>query len=232
MPCAKPSDCAPCSKCPDSAAPVMPRCDVALTDGSYSNTTIVVEDGCIVSVTQGMPLLYQPDNNCAPGGTGGAGEGGLQGPQGPPGTNATVQIGTVTALPSNALPTVVNVGTTTNAILNIGIPGGEDGAPGADAGGGADSTEAGIQLVNGLIVEPLPPMWPPVLGLSISPVVGTGVLLTATKNDANGLVTVELDVEGLILWVQNEVVGLQNQINTQQLTIDNHESRITVLEPP
>ena len=70
MACAKPSDCAPCSKCPDSPAPVMPRCDILLNDGVYANATVVVENGCIIEVLQGIPLLYQPDNNCAGAGGG------------------------------------------------------------------------------------------------------------------------------------------------------------------
>ena len=46
------------------------------------------------------------------------------GPQGPAGT---ISIGNVTSLPNGSTPTVVNVGTSTNAILDIAIPVGLDG---------------------------------------------------------------------------------------------------------
>lgn len=223
MACAKPSDCAPCSKCPDSPAPVMPRCDVVLADGSYSNATVVVEDGCIISVTQGVPLVYQPDNNCA--GTGGTGGGGdsLPGDQGIPGEAATIQIGSVTSLAFGAQPTVENVGTPTHAILNIGIPRGDDGNDATLPSNGADSNAAGINLVNGMITEPLPPAWPPILDIIPQPVIGTGASLTFVKG-ADGIMAVELDISGLITWFNNEIDSLQ-------ATINNHEARIAALEP-
>jgi len=57
------------------------------------------------------------------------------GPQGPKGDTgatgaaATLTAGTATTLPYGATPTVTNVGTTSNAIFNFGIP---QGAPGGD----------------------------------------------------------------------------------------------------
>jgi len=51
---------------------------------------------------------------------------GPQGPQGPQGFAATVTIGTVTSVASDQPATVVNVGTSTNAILDFNIPKGED----------------------------------------------------------------------------------------------------------
>lgn len=57
------------------------------------------------------------------------------GTQGQPGENATIAVGNVTTLDPSDSATVENVGTTTNAILDFGIPRGEQGiqgVPGAD----------------------------------------------------------------------------------------------------
>ena len=229
MACAKPSDCAPCSKCPDSPAPVLPRCDVVLNDGVYANATVYIENGCIVLVQQGQPLLYQPDINCAGAVGGGGGGGGLQGEQGPAGQAATIQIGTVTSLPPGSAPTVVNVGTPNAAILNIGIPRGADGDDGAPPGG-ATSSEGGIVLQQGAIQTPLPPSWPPVLEIVPNPVQGAGVSWAFTKNPANGVVLADLDITGLITWFENELSVLADQNIAQQTTIDDLVARVTALE--
>lgn len=68
-----------------------------------------------------------------PGETGPQGEQGVQGEpgeDGEDGANATITIGTVTSLNYDDAPTVTNVGTATNAILNWGIPAGEPGEQG------------------------------------------------------------------------------------------------------
>ena len=62
-----------------------------------------------------------------------AGPRGGTGPQGPAGQAATVEVGTVTTLPAGSQATVTNSGTAQEAVLNFGIPQGEDGAGG---GGG------------------------------------------------------------------------------------------------
>lgn len=233
MACAKPSDCAPCSKCPDSPAPVMPRCDVVLNDGSYENATVVVEGGCIISVTQGVPLLYQPDNNCAGAGGGGSGPGvSLPGDQGEPGEAATIQIGSVTSIAPDAAPVIENVGTPNHAILNFAIPRGEAGADAELPTGGATTNMAGILLANGQVMNPLPPTWPPVLEIVPLPVVGAGVSLNATKDPANGVVQVELDVQGLIDFFTNEINILTLAKNAQQLQIDDLLTRVAALETP
>lgn len=229
MACAKPSDCAPCSKCPEPVAPVMPRCDVVLNDGVYTNATVSVEGGCIVSVVQGTPLLYQPDNNCAgTGGTGGEGSG-LPGEPGPPGQAATIQIGTVTSLPAGAAPTVTNVGTPNAAILNIGIPRGADGEDGAPPGG-ASSTDGGIILDDGAIKSPLPVAWPPVLDVLAGPPVGAGITWSFTKNPANGLITAAIDVSALITTFNNQITALTDEIDAQQLQINDLITRVEALE--
>ena len=55
----------------------------------------------------------------------------VRGPTGPAGPGATITIGTVTTLPPGSAATVTNTGTSTNAILNFGIPQGPTGPAGA-----------------------------------------------------------------------------------------------------
>lgn len=59
------------------------------------------------------------------------GETGAQGLKGDKGDAATITVGTVTTLPAGSNATVTNSGTSTNAILNFGIPKGQDGSGGA-----------------------------------------------------------------------------------------------------
>ena len=83
--------------------------------------------------------------------TGPKGDTGNIGPQGPAGTNgvdgaaATIQVGTVTSLPSTATPTVTNSGTTSAATFDFGIPKGEKG----DKGDKGDTGERGPAGQNG-----------------------------------------------------------------------------------
>jgi len=62
-------------------------------------------------------------------GGGTVGPAGPPGPAGSPGTAATVTIGTTNTLSPGSAATVVNVGTPTAAILNFGIPEGQQGSP-------------------------------------------------------------------------------------------------------
>ena len=231
MACAKPSDCAPCSKCPDSPAPVMPRCDITLNDGVYNNATIAVEGGCIIDVTQGVPLLYQPDNNCA--GTGGAGGAGisLPGDQGDPGEAATVEIGTVFSVAYNAVPTVQNVGTPNHAILEIGIPRGEPGTP-APTITGVSVNDAGINFVNGVLKSPLPAAWPPLLDILPATIIGAGASLTFTKRPADAMVEVVLNLQGMIDAFNLQITALSDANAAQQLQIDDLLTRVAAREGP
>ena len=56
-----------------------------------------------------------------------AGPEGPEGPEGPQGPAATITIGSVTTLPAGSLATVANVGTTSSAVLDFGIPQGQPG---------------------------------------------------------------------------------------------------------
>jgi hypothetical protein len=191
---------------------VLPRCDVVLPDGVYTWATVVVENGCIVDVQQGQGPLYQPDI-CCPTGTGGGGSDGLDGPPGPPGPGATVNVGAVQSLPSGAAPTVVNTGTPTNAILNFGIPRGEDGVD-AGAGSGLSINTIGIEFVNGLL-QTVPVQWPPVMQVLANPVSTIGVTLTAAEDPATGIVTLTLDMTGFVTDLTNSFQAQLDTINTQ-----------------
>jgi hypothetical protein len=57
----------------------------------------------------------------------------FQGPQGPNGPGATIEIGTVSDVPYGDPATVENVGTSTAAVLNFGLPQGAPGDDGDDA---------------------------------------------------------------------------------------------------
>lgn len=242
MACAKPNNCAPCSKCPETPQPVMPRCDIVLPDGSYTNATVVVENGCIIDVQQGTAMVYTPDSCCAaPGGEGGGGAG-LDGGPGPDGPGATINIGTVTSLAPGSAPTVVNVGTSENAILNIGIPRGEPGDPG-DSPTGATVNDAGITFVNGALQNPLPVMWPPVLLVDFEPSPVAGVSLSATKGaDGKVMVTVDLTafkagIDATLATMQGTIDSLLSRVDALEAAnfgaaIADHEARITALEPP
>ena len=63
-----------------------------------------------------------------------AGPTGPQGPQGDPGSAATIQVASTTTLPAGSSATVRNVGTSSAARLEFGIPRGQDGEDGAASG--------------------------------------------------------------------------------------------------
>ena len=210
MPCNdRTTRCAPPSDCPPTPAPVLPRCDVVLPDGVFANATVVVEGGCIIAVTAGEPLVYDPDPCCSTPGGGGGGGDGLEGPPGPPGDPATVNIGSVSTLAPGSPATVTNVGTPTNAIFNFGIPAGVPGADGEGAGGVTDSS-AGIEIEDGL-VQALPVAWPPVL-TAIGSADYPTVTVTADKN-TNGQLSIQIE-------------GLQAMYDALQLLVENTDQQI------
>lgn len=223
------SNCAPCANCPPTPAPVMPRCDIALPDGTYANATVVVENGCIVDVQAGSLPAYTPDP-CCPEGGGGAGGDGIDGPAGPPGQNATIAIGVVTSVPFGDPATVVNTGTPTNAILNFGVPRGEDGTDGDGSTIGATNTSVGIEIEDGLI-KSLPAQWPPVMMVTtVNESVALGVVFEANEDPATGIVTITLDLtaydtairadfqtaldtlSGQMSALQTQLISLQEQL--------------------
>ena len=68
------------------------------------------------------------------------GEDGAPGEPGEPGKAATIAVGTVTTLPAGSSATVTNVGTESAAVLDFGIPEGEQGDPGASEWGSITGT--------------------------------------------------------------------------------------------
>lgn len=203
--------CANCSDCPPTPAPVMPRCDVTLPDGTYSNATVVVEDGCIVGVQAGALPVYTPDI-CCPDGSGGGGGEGLDGPPGPPGENATIAIGTVSTVAFGQPATVTNSGTNTNAILDFEIPRGEPGEDSPDADG-LTIDVADIEFENGLL-KGVPAQWPPIMLVNATPVSTPGVTLTAVKDPATGIVTIALDMSAFVTDLTDGFQEALDNVNT------------------
>lgn len=65
---------------------------------------------------------------------------------GDPGDAATISVGTTTTLAAGSDATVSNSGTSSAAVLDFGIPKGDDGDPGTDGDDGADGTDPGYLL--------------------------------------------------------------------------------------
>lgn len=212
--CPEPKNCCP-TECRPTPEPILPLCDVALPDGSYTNATVTVEDGCIVHVQSGRVPQYTPDPCCAPVGGGAGGGDGEPGPPGPPGAGATVTVGTVTGIPYGQAPRVENVGTSTNAVLDFYLPRGEQGQQGeGGTGGGGDTAGSGCgwELEDGLLKQ-VPLDWPPITSLNIDIIpAAQGILGSFSKSGCDA--TVSLDFTSLlnrIANLENIVADLQNQ---------------------
>lgn len=232
------TDCAPKNDCAQDAVPHKCRCgDIALLDGRYEHATIVVEQGCITAIEAGENPLYTPYVCCAPTGSGGgAGVEGPQGEKGEPGENATISIGTVDTLAPGSQATVTNVGTTTNAILNFGLPAGDTGKSGANPNG-VSGNAGGIQLENGSITG-LPAAWPPVLYI-LPKTEPYDVSLEASEPDKEtGAVTITLDLTRYQERIDGEHAerleavrsNLQSQIDSLRNDLASLTSRVTKLE--
>ena len=211
--CKQAIDCCTCGG-GDTPEPVLPKCqDVDLTDGTFTNATVVIEDGCIVDVQEGVAPQYTPDPCCATPGGAGAGTPGPKGDPGSPGAAATVNVGTVTTGAPGSPATVTNVGTANAAILNFVIPAGAPGASGS--GTGLDGDFAGLVLQDGT-VQLLPTAWPPVYT-----VIGVGnpgsVSVTASK-DAAGVLTLTVDLSAydaaLRSYYDAQLLAITNNLST------------------
>lgn len=233
------TNCAPCQDC--TQVPVEPcqcKCgNISLPDGRYEHATIVVENGCITVVEAGEIPLYTPNVCCA--GTGSGGGGGMEGPEGPkgePGENATISIGTVSTLTPGSAATVENVGTTTNAILNFGIPAGAQGDSGANPNG-VTSNAGGLQIQNGSIVG-LPATWPPVFYITSSNTVDGAVINVTGPDASTGLTNLSLNLteynttlrEYVNTQIANASTSLQNQINAMNTALESLQSTVTWIQ--
>lgn len=106
-----------------------------------------------------------------------------------PGEAATVEVGTVTGLPSGSTPTVTNSGTAYNAVLNFGVVAGADGTNGADgADGDLVGPGAGVTDGHGVVWNGTTGAVVKTLGAAPLTAAAIGVTLQAydadtTKND-------------------------------------------------
>lgn len=230
--CQEPMDC--CRDCDQPPEPVLPRCDIALIDGTYTNATITVEKGCITSVEKGKAPLYTPDLCCEPiTVTRSAGSSDFDEPcdcpPGEKGDNATIAIGKIQTIGEGEPARVENSGTKTNAILDFYLPKGDQGSSGMSANG-VTSDKGGLSIENGLITA-LPVAWPPV-GLIEASSETPGVILTASNPDpTTGMVTLKVDVKGLVDQLTDkftkELDDLQRAMETRINTL---ESKVSKLE--
>lgn len=228
MACNKqPTACAPCNDCPP-ATPIEPRCNVMLDDGVFTNATVVVENGCIVSVQKGEPLVYRPDICCDAPQTSGRGDEPCDCPPGDPGENATVSIAQVFTIEYGEQARAENIGTPSNVILNLYIPQGRPGQD-SDSISGVTDERGGIVIENG-VVKMLPATWPPVLFVQ-GETDNQQVSLTFSAPDpGTGMVKATLNLQPLINSMnferQQSEQNLQNQINQLQQQISQQQTQI------
>lgn len=126
---------------------------------TYSSTSLTVT----VSEVSGSGT-YASWNICPTGPKGATGAQGAQGSQGVPGSWATVAVGTVTTLPAGSGATITNIGTSTAAVFDFGIPKGDTGDQG-DVGpqgpvGPAGSVDTVTETGTGLSVDSTDPANP------------------------------------------------------------------------
>lgn len=232
----KDTNCSPCKDCPPMPDPVLPRCDIALPDGTFTNATVVVEDGCIISVHTGRAPQYTPEICCAePTGGGGGNDEPCDCPPGENGENATIDIGDVRSVAPTAPARVINVGTPTNAVLEFELP---RGAAGSDAGSptGASSSLGGLIIQNGVITG-LPVTWPPVQYIQALPS-QPNVTFDATAPDpTTGMVSFTLNLSQYTndeRYERNQAIlaatqPLQDQISALTSRVATLESQINTI---
>lgn len=222
--CKDPLDlCQPCSH-DDTPEPVMPKCyDVDLTDGTYENATVVIEDGCIVRVEAGRPFQYTPEPCSQSGGSGNNSTSGQRGPRGRDGRDgdsATITIGEVTTLPAGSNARVTNDGTDTHAVLSFSIPKGDKGKD-ADSANGIDD-DTWFDIKNGVIMD-LPVDYPPVSVIQAESDDGD-IALSAEKDEESGAIKLTLNVQQFKDSFKSEI---ERMVNEQ---IDNLNNRVEDLE--
>lgn len=228
----KNTDCSPCEDCPEPPEPVLPKCDVTLPDGVFENATVVVEDGCIVKVEQGEPPQYDPELCCDPPDNSADEESEpCDCPPGEDGDSATVSIGSVTSLPAGEPPTVSNSGTDTDAILDFGIPEGEDGQDGGETEGVTDDS-GGIVIEDGVIKE-LPLEWPPITSLSFN-ADPDGVIASADPPDSDGNVEITIDINGALSDLETDynqkISDLTQELNDLADRVEENEEDIEEIQ--
>jgi len=140
--------------------PPRPTCSATVTVGSTTtleagSPAYVTNTGTLQNAILNFGIPQGPVGpQGIPGPQGTPGATGPQGPAGEDGAAATITIGTVTALAPGTTPTVNNVGTSTAAILNFGIPSGAQGATGPQGPAGEDGAAATIAIGTVTALEP------------------------------------------------------------------------------
>lgn len=162
------TDCG-CKNCTEPA-PVMPRCDVPLIDGTYTHATVTVQGGCIINVASGSIPTFTIDECCEGGGGGGDCDcqDGADGRDGIDGITPNFSIGTVTLLNPTDYPTVSLSGTQTSPVLNFGLPSCDCSNSGGSGGcGGISDSDDYLTIDSGCITH-VGPAWPPINSVEIT----------------------------------------------------------------
>lgn len=136
-----------------------------------------------------------------------AGPTGTTGPQGQPGTSATVAVGTVTTGAAGSQASVVNSGTTSNAVFDFTIPqgaSGQDGATGPQGPAGFSPSASVTQTETGATI-------------SITDQSGTTTATVTNGSDATVTVDSSLSTTSTNP-VQNQVIT--NALNGKQATLN------------
>lgn len=198
-----------------------------LKEGTYKNATITVDcNGHIVAVHSGRAFVYTPQVHTVPDSGGNCAGGFIRGEKGEQGQAATVTLGTITMVASDAPARMYNTGTPQNAIINLDIPKGLKGEDAIVAGytGQWKALEIEKGLVKSLdpaYVEPDSP-----IDIQGSEADDTHAKVVVDTSPIDGTVTIECDVSSLVeSW--NGI--LQNLQDTWNETIQGVENRIAAL---
>ena len=244
--------CCP-GNCQNTPDPVMPRCDIPLNDGSFTNATVVVQGGCIIGVNSGELPVFEVDECCddAGGGGGGGDCDCIDGKDGRDGVSPTISIGDVNTLSADSDPTVWATGSGSSVILNFGLPRCDcDSVGGGGCENGIVYDESGGLIIEEGCVTGYTPDWPPLLNLDFQVNAGSPQKVTFMVTKSSGTATVNADftqlindyqgqinaleqaigvLESTILTLQSNVSSLQNTVNNQQSTINNMQTQISSL---
>lgn len=223
--CTNVSPCGGCGCSDTTPEPVLPRCNNALPDGVFENATVVVENGCITSITEGAAPVYTPDDCCGGGGGSGSGGAGARGPKGDDGAAATVEVDPVVA--TGTAWSVENTGTSAAAVLKFTAPAQSSGGGGTTSG--FTGEVSGVEVQAGL-VKAMPSSLVTGVQATFSAPANWGTLTAAPWIDDPDQFLITLELAGAKTYIDNAVSGLQDQIDTLSGVVADLAERVDALE--
>lgn len=194
-----------------------------LKEGTYKNATITVDcNGHITDVHSGRAFVYTPQVHVVPDSGGNcSGSGSIRGEKGETGQAATVTLGTITMVASDAPARMYNTGTPQNAIINLDIPKGLKGDDAAVAG--YNGQWKALEIEKGLIKSLDPAYTEPQLAIYGSQADRTHIAIDVETDPIDGSVTIYGNAQGLVDSFNRVIDDLQNQITSLA-------DRVTALE--